>query len=146
MCFRGSSLIPEGVKAPYSMSKQRPIIRRKDDPKPITFTPLQQSVIDKMVDDRLTISEVAKCLNKHIQTVSRIVHLPKIQDELLKRVGQKRGIAALLGYNTVSTLAENAKSEYVRLEAGKDLLDRSGFKAPDRVQIEGEVSINIDLS
>ena len=44
-------------------------------------------------------------------------------------------------------LATNAKSEYVQMEASKDLLDRGGFKAPDRVQhqVGGNLSIKIDL-
>jgi hypothetical protein len=45
-------------------------------------------------------------------------------------------------------LAQGAKSEYVQLEASKDILDRAGFKAPDKHMHlhAGDISVNIDLS
>jgi len=45
-------------------------------------------------------------------------------------------------------LSNGAKSEYVQLEASKDILDRAGFKAPDKHQhlIDGNFSVNIDIS
>jgi phage terminase small subunit len=48
---------------------------------------------------------------------------------------------------TLKSLLE-AKSEYVRLEAAKDLLDRAGLKPVDKHShsITGDISINIDLS
>tara|TARA_R100001377_G_scaffold68305_1_gene43585 strand:- start:527 stop:700 length:174 start_codon:yes stop_codon:yes gene_type:complete len=44
-------------------------------------------------------------------------------------------------------LVNNAKSDYVRLEASKDVLDRMGLRAPEKVshQVGGELSIKIDL-
>ena len=45
-------------------------------------------------------------------------------------------------------LSKRAKSEYVQLEASKDLLDRAGFKPVDRsqVQVAGDIRVTIDLS
>ena len=45
-------------------------------------------------------------------------------------------------------LSGNARSEYVQLEASRDILDRVGIRVPDRVKdsIEGDIKINIDLS
>lgn len=45
-------------------------------------------------------------------------------------------------------LVENAKSDYVRLEAAKDLMDRAGFGAPKRVdaRLLGDVTFRVDLS
>ena len=45
-------------------------------------------------------------------------------------------------------LARGAKSEYVQLEASKDILDRAGFKAPDKHMHlhKGDISVSIDLS
>jgi hypothetical protein len=120
--------------------------RPEPEPQPVTFTPLQQAVIDHLLHDHLTISQTAKALNRDISQISRIVHLPKVQDELLRGVAQHRGIAAILGLRTVMKLAQEGRSEYVQLEAAKDLLDRAGFKAPDVHHVEGEVSIVIDLS
>ena len=45
-------------------------------------------------------------------------------------------------------LASGAKSEYVQLEASKDILDRAGFKAPDKHMHlhAGDISVSIDLA
>ena len=126
-------------------SKPYPV-RPEPEPKEVTFTPLQQAVIDHLIVDHLTMSQTAKSLNRDLSQISRIVHLPKVQDELLKRVSRHRGIAAVLGLQTVMSLAEKSKSDYVKLEAAKDLLDRAGFKAPDVHRVEGEMVIHIDLS
>jgi phage terminase small subunit len=46
---------------------------------------------------------------------------------------------------TVSTLMKRAKSEYVRLEAAKDVQTRIGLAAPTKVLVGGQVTINLDL-
>jgi phage terminase small subunit len=46
----------------------------------------------------------------------------------------------------VASLQRNAKSEYVRLEAAKDVLDRVGLSAPKRVHLGGQLSVVFDLS
>jgi len=45
-------------------------------------------------------------------------------------------------------LSQGARSEYVQLEASRDILDRVGLRSPDRVShsIQGDIKINIDLS
>ena len=46
------------------------------------------------------------------------------------------------------SLATEARSEYVQLEASKDILDRTGFKPPDRNRTEvlGDIQVKIDLN
>jgi hypothetical protein len=58
------------------------------------------------------------------------------------------GIHAVRALGRVAELSSGAKSEYVQLEASKDLLDRAGFKPIDRsqVQIAGDIQVTIDLS
>jgi phage terminase small subunit len=48
----------------------------------------------------------------------------------------------------IRSLAEGAKSEYVKLQANQDVLDRLGLRAADKVQhqVGGEVKVSIDLS
>jgi len=46
---------------------------------------------------------------------------------------------------TMSKLSVSAKSEYVRQVAAKDILDRVGMAAPKRVEVNGSVSVSIDL-
>jgi hypothetical protein len=45
-------------------------------------------------------------------------------------------------------LSSGARSEYVQLEASRDILDRVGLRAPDKVShnIQGDIKINIDLT
>ncbi len=66
----------------------------------------------------------------------------------------QRSIANTLGLGAVSAsrklidLSSGARSEYVQLEASRDILDRVGLRAPDKVahNIQGDIKINIDLS
>tara|TARA_R100001463_G_scaffold56748_1_gene108858 strand:- start:378 stop:581 length:204 start_codon:yes stop_codon:yes gene_type:complete len=66
----------------------------------------------------------------------------------------QQSIARTLGLGAVSAsrklidLSSGARSEYVQLEASRDILDRVGLRAPDKVahNIQGDIKINIDLS
>jgi hypothetical protein len=62
-------------------------------------------------------------------------------------MNEEFGISATLAVNTVRRLSQGAKSEYVQLEASKDLLDRAGYKPIDRsqVQVAGDIKVSIDL-
>ena len=42
------------------------------------------------------------------------------------------GVSATVAAAKLVQLSQSAKSEYVQLEASKDILDRAGFKAPER--------------
>ena len=45
-------------------------------------------------------------------------------------------------------LSTNAKSEYVQLEASKDILDRAGYKPVEKSMslVQGNISVSIDLT
>jgi len=57
-------------------------------------------------------------------------------------------LSATKSLKQVVNLSNNAKSEYVKLEASKDILDRAGHKPIDRTQTQvvGDFNIKIDLS
>jgi len=65
----------------------------------------------------------------------------------MQRMNEEFGISATVAVGTVRRLAQSAKSEYVQLEASKDLLDRAGYKPIDRsqVQVAGDIRVSIDL-
>ena len=126
--------------------RKRPLRTKPKHAQAVTFTPLQRQVMELHAIDGLTGAGIAKQLNRHKSQVSRILSLPKVQEWLLAELGNRRGTAAMMGYNTVARLSQVAKSEYVQLEAAKDLLDRAGFKAPDVTRVEVDLRINIDLS
>jgi hypothetical protein len=55
---------------------------------------------------------------------------------------------ATIASRKVLDLASSAKSEYVQLEASKDILDRAGYKPVDKAMhlVQGNISVSIDLS
>ena len=66
---------------------------------------------------------------------------------MMRRVSEQLGMNATVAAARVMRLATGAKSEYVQLEASKDILNRAGFTPPDK-QLRlnaGEISVSIDL-
>ena len=80
-------------------------------------------------------------------TASKTLRLPKVIEYMNSKVAEIGRLGTIPAIKNMVRLATNAKSEYVQMEASKDLLDRGGFKAPDRVQhqVGGNLSIKIDL-
>ena len=64
------------------------------------------------------------------------------------RIAQTLGLGAVSASRKLIDLSSGARSEYVQLEASRDILDRVGMRAPDKVahNIQGDIKINIDLS
>ena len=81
-------------------------------------------------------------------SASKTLRLPHVQEYMMVRINETMGLNATVAAARVLTLAQGAKSEYVQLEASKDILDRAGFKPIDRsqVQIAGDIRVSIDLS
>ena len=77
----------------------------------------------------------------------RALKTPHVQAYMMQRMHEEFGLSAMAAVNTVRRLATGAKSEYVQLEASKDLLDRAGYKPIDRsqVQVAGDIKVSIDL-
>jgi hypothetical protein len=67
---------------------------------------------------------------------------------MTSRIADTLGLGAVSASRKLIELSGNARSEYVQLEASRDILDRVGMRVPDRVKhsIEGDIKINIDLS
>jgi len=81
-------------------------------------------------------------------TASKTIRLPHVQSYMMQRVNEQLGMNATAAAARVMNLATGARSEYVQLEASKDILDRAGFKPIDRsqVQVAGDIRVSIDLS
>ena len=81
-------------------------------------------------------------------TASKALRLPHVQAYMMQRIGETMGVSATIAAARLVQLARGAKSEYVQLEASKDILDRAGFKAPERHMHlhAGDISVSIDLS
>lgn len=81
-------------------------------------------------------------------SASRALRLPHVQQYMMQSVKDTLSIHATNACSRLVTLSSSARSEYVQLEASKDILDRAGFKAPDKHMHlhAGDISVSIDLS
>ena len=80
-------------------------------------------------------------------SASKALAKPHVQAYMMQRVRDELGTQATLALHQVTRLSANAKSEYVQLEASKDILDRAGLKAPDKHMHlhAGDIKVEIDL-
>jgi len=81
-------------------------------------------------------------------SASRTLRLPKVQSYMSKCIANTLGLGAVSASRKMIELSSGARSEYVQLEASRDILDRVGMRVPDKVShnIQGDIKINIDLS
>ena len=123
----------------------------KDD-----LTEKQRSLVDTIVATGCSITEAAKKAGYSTEvskdsarvSASRTLRLPKVQQYMQQRVAQTLGLGAVSASKRLIELSTGARSEYVQLEASRDILDRVGLRAPDKVShnIQGDIKINIDLT
>ena len=80
-------------------------------------------------------------------SASKALRLPHVQQYMMQSVTESLGLNATFAASKLLRLAQGAKSEYVQLEASKDILDRAGFKPVDRSQhlVAGDIKVSIDL-
>lgn len=117
------------------------------------LTAKQAGLVDALVSNGCTITEAAKLAgyaegDSGRVTASKALRLPHVQAYMMQRVGETLGVNATIAASKLLKLAQGAKSEYVQLEASKDILDRAGFKAPDKHQhlVAGDIRVSIDLT
>ena len=123
----------------------------KDD-----LTEKQRALVDTIVATGCSITEAAKTAGYSTNvskdsarvSASRTLRLPKVQQYMQQRVAQTLGLGAVSASKRLIELSTGARSEYVQLEASRDILDRVGLRAPDKVahNIQGDIKINIDLT
>jgi len=110
-----------------------------------------QQLVTILIEKNCTITDAAKEIgykgNSARVNASKILHRPEVQEYYLQQVRNKIGYSSHKALNSVLRLSNSAQSEYVQLEASKDLLDRAGFKPAEKNQhiVSGDFSINIDL-
>ena len=123
----------------------------KDD-----LTEKQRALVDTIVATGCSITEAAKTVwystnvskDSARVSASRTLRLPKVQQYMQQRIAQTLGLGAVSASKRLIELSTGARSEYVQLEASRDIHDRVGLRTPDKVShnIQGEIMINIDLS
>jgi len=113
----------------------------------------QRSLVDTLVATGCSIKDAshsagyAKGESGRV-TASKALRLPHVQQYMMQAVADSLGINATSAAARLMQLSRGAKSEYVQLEASKDILDRAGFKAPDKHMHlhAGEIKVSIDLT
>ena len=123
----------------------------KDD-----LTDKQRQLVDTIVATGCSIKEAAEKAGYSSKgskeaarvSASRTLRLPKVQSYMQQRIAQTLGLGAVSASRKLIDLSSGARSEYVQLEASRDILDRVGMRAPDKVahNVTGDIKINIDLS
>ena len=117
------------------------------------LTTKQMALVDTLVATGCTITQAASQAgyargDSGRVTASKALKLPHVLQYMMMRVQDTIGLNATKAVAQVSKLATSAKSEYVQLEASKDILDRAGYKPIERAQVQlaGDISVSIDLS
>jgi len=116
------------------------------------LTAKQEALVEHLVANGGTVKAAAEAAGYAAGesgrvSASKALALPHVQAYMMQRVRDELGTRATLALTTVTKLASTAKSEYVQLEASKDLLDRAGLKAPDKHMHlhAGDIKVEIDL-
>ena len=121
--------------------------------KQLKLTNKQMSLVDTIVATGCSVKEAAaksgyaKGESGRV-TASKTLRLPHVQEYMQQRIRESIGLNATIASRKVLDLASSAKSEYVQLEASKDILDRAGYKPVDRAMhlVSGDISVSIDLT
>ena len=113
----------------------------------------QTALVDTLVANGCSIKKAAELAGyskgeSGRVSASKALKLPHVQQYMMQRMNEQFGLSATIAAGRLRSLVSDAKSEYVQLEAAKDLLDRAGYKPIDRsqVQVAGDIQVSIDLS
>ena len=81
-------------------------------------------------------------------SAQRALKTAHVKQHMMQVVADEFSKHAPMALGQLAGLSKRAKSEYVQLEASKDILDRAGFKAPDKHMHlhAGDISVSIDLA
>lgn len=121
-------------------------------PQSRTLTEKQQAFVDEFIANGGKQSAAALkagyAEGSHHTDASRLVRNPLIQQAITKGVMMQIGLRAASALQTIDSLSTTARSDYVRLEAAKDILDRAGFKPPDRIdtRLDATLTVSLDLA
>ena len=94
------------------------------------LTSKQTALVDTLVAEGCTIKDAAGKAGyaegeAGRVTASKTLRLPHVQQYMMSRIGESLGLNATTAAAKLLGLARGAKSEYVQLEASKDILDRA---------------------
>ena len=110
-----------------------------------------RKLVDILVAKGCTITEASKLAgykgNSSRVSASKMLRKPEVQEYLQQELRRKLALGSTRALTRIESLSQSAKSEYVQLEASKDILDRAGYKSVDQHHhMVAGFQINIDLS
>ena len=119
----------------------------------IRITKRQRLLVDTIVENGCSIKEASVIAgyskgDSGRVTASKTLRLPHIQEYMQQRIRESIGINATKASHKMLELSTSAKSEYVQLEASKDILDRAGYKPVEKSMslVQGNINVSIDLT
>ena len=116
------------------------------------INPRAKLLVDTLVSTGCSIKEASKVAgykgNSARVSASKMLHKPEVQAYMMSRIQQTIGISSAKAVNKLMSLSNGAKSEYVQLEASKDILDRAGYKPVEKSMslVQGNIPVSIDLT
>jgi len=133
------------------LTRQKEVVVSNSSKLVNTLTDKQKSLVDIIVSSGCSITKASKLAgykgNSARVSASRTLQIPKVQEYYSSQLRHKLNLSGAKALESLVSLSSGAKSEYVQLEASKDILDRTGFKAPEKHQhlLAGDFNIKIDL-
>ena len=119
----------------------------------VRLTEKQKKLVDTLVANGGSVKNASQVAGYSAGESGRVsatkaLKTPHVQQYMMQAISESMGMNATKALNKIVQLSSNAKSEYVSLEASKDILDRAGFKAPDKVMHShvGNINVKIDLT
>lgn len=121
-----------------------------EEPNFAGLTTLQSRFVRAFVEqggrDAKAAAEIAGYSEGSLSAVgSRLMRIPAVREAVQAEMLAAIGDAAPSALASMKHLSQHAKSEMVRQVAAKDLLDRAGFKPPDRLMVAHGGSIDVDI-
>ena len=105
----------------------------------------QKKCIEMLVSGTMTQADIAAALKVSEQTICNWKKNEEFEEELA--AANRLVISSLVPAAVQRTKALlNAESEAVQLAAAKDILDRAGYKAQDKIQVDGTIKTSEKLA
>ena len=99
----------------------------------------QEKCINLMITTNKTQKQIAKEIEVSEKTICEWKKQKEFKNEIEKNIKENFGSLALDAQKELKKLLKS-KSEYVRIQAAKDILDRAGYKPTEKIKNEVEPS------
>lgn len=95
-----------------------------------------------MVTTEKTQKQIAKEIQSSEGIISEWKKNKEFKDEIQKQMKENFGSLAIKAQRKLEKLL-NSKNEYIQIQAIKDILDRAGYKATEKLDVAGAIPVVI---